>query len=320
MFDFIAIDFETANADRASACSIGAVKVISGEVQDTFSSLINPPGGPSSFAPANIAVHGIQPSDVVHAPTFDEVWSAFDLWAGSMPLVAHNAGFDMSVLSKTFPIYGIEPIEREYFCSLVLSRQHLELVSYSLPFVADALGLGNFDHHEALADAMAAAEVVIRLGELTNTGSLESLAKSSAVVAGTITKSGASGTHKVRRGATRDYTNSQIDEIKASLDLTRVDQSTIFWNKKFVFTGTLSNMVRQQAMAEVLIRGGDVGSSVSRDTDYLVFGSQDARHLRPGAEKSAKFEKALALRQQGSRIEVVAEEVFLGWLELDYEV
>ena len=318
MINFVALDFETANRNRASACSIGAVKVKNGEVVDTFHSLINPPAGPSSFDPINISVHGIQPKDVKNAPDFSRVWMDFETWSEDLPFVAHNAAFDLSVVSQTLPIYGITPKSRDYFCSLIISRQVLDLVTYSLPFVVEELGIENFRHHDAVSDAHAAALVAIQLASVKDARTLEELANLVSVRPGKLSAEGASGSVKVRRGASRDYTNTQLEQIRAERDLSHVDTSNPFWSKKFVFTGTLSGLVRQEAQIEVLVRGGEVGSSVAKDTDFLVFGSQDARALRPEAEHSAKFEKAIKLREAGSSIEVVSEEVFLGWLETDY--
>ena len=59
--DFVAFDFETANAKRNSACSLALSVVRNGQIVDEFYSLINPQ---AEFAPTNIRIHGIRPADV----------------------------------------------------------------------------------------------------------------------------------------------------------------------------------------------------------------------------------------------------------------
>ena len=65
--DFTAIDFETANGSRASACSVGLVKVRDGRVVDKTGWLIRPPAGHDEFAPWNITIHGITADMVAEA-------------------------------------------------------------------------------------------------------------------------------------------------------------------------------------------------------------------------------------------------------------
>lgn len=55
--NFVAIDFETANRDKASACSVGFVRVTNGRIADTASWLIKPPQG-TYFLPEFIEIHG----------------------------------------------------------------------------------------------------------------------------------------------------------------------------------------------------------------------------------------------------------------------
>lgn len=59
--DFTAIDFETANASRASICAVGLVRVENGEAVEQFHRLVNPQ---CSFNFYNTAVHGITAFDV----------------------------------------------------------------------------------------------------------------------------------------------------------------------------------------------------------------------------------------------------------------
>lgn len=313
--DFVAIDFETANAKRASLCSVGLVKVVSGEVVETLYSLVKPPSGFDVFEAINIGIHGITPKEVLSAPSFDELWPEIADFFGELPLVAHNAPFDMGVLRETLKVYGINPNPIQYFCTMVLSRHTLNLLSYRLPFVAEELGLADFNHHDALEDAMTAANIAIALATRAGVQNLFDLAESVRVRPGILDSSGTSGTSAMRRGKAVSYRKDEIAEIKANTDLSEVDPDGPCFEKEFIFTGALSLMTRQHAQDEVLARGGNTGSSVTKKTNYLVFGSLDAVQLKPGAQFSSKYLKALAESEKRDDIEVIDEETFLGMLD-----
>ena len=95
-YNFAAIDFETANYDRDSACAVGITIVQAGRVTDRICRLIRPPGREFRFT----HIHGLTWEDVRAAPTFAEVWT--DLAPALVKLeflAAHNAAFDRSVLA-----------------------------------------------------------------------------------------------------------------------------------------------------------------------------------------------------------------------------
>jgi DNA polymerase III subunit epsilon len=96
MMDFVAIDFETANEKRSSACAIGLTTVREGQIVDSFSRLIRPPELRFSFW--NSKVHGLTENDVKDSPTFDELWPELLPLLENQIVVAHNASFDISVL------------------------------------------------------------------------------------------------------------------------------------------------------------------------------------------------------------------------------
>ena len=72
MKSFAAIDFETANAERCSVCSVGIVIVKDGEIVDKFYSLIQPE--PDYYCYWNTRVHGLTQKDTIDAPVFPKVW------------------------------------------------------------------------------------------------------------------------------------------------------------------------------------------------------------------------------------------------------
>ena len=74
MRPFVAIDFETANEQRCSACSVGLVKYDeAGQISDRFHSLIRPHPDVDYFSPVNTWVHGLTEDDVADAPQWSEI-------------------------------------------------------------------------------------------------------------------------------------------------------------------------------------------------------------------------------------------------------
>ena len=159
--DFTAIDFETANSSSASACSVGMVKVRDGRMVDSAYWLIKPPLGYDEFWEWNTRIHGLVAADVVDAMLWTEQLPDLVAFAEGDILVAHNAGFDMGVISKACEATFVDTPAFEYACSLQVARKTYSLDSYRLPVAAMAAGFEDFQHHNALADAQACAAIMI---------------------------------------------------------------------------------------------------------------------------------------------------------------
>ncbi len=93
MQEFIAIDFETANPKRISACALGYAKVSNCQIVETMGYLIKPVGG---HAPFQSKIHGIKDEHTHDKPEFGELFPEIkDIF--NYPLVAHSL-FDTQVL------------------------------------------------------------------------------------------------------------------------------------------------------------------------------------------------------------------------------
>jgi DNA polymerase-3 subunit epsilon len=175
--NFTAIDFETANGSSASPCAVGLVKVAEGKIVDTFSTLIQPPYPNDWFATGNIKIHGIRPADVADAPSWEDALAEMVSFISGDDLIAHNAGFDMGVLKASAQLVDATLPDLRYGCSLIMARKTYNLESYRLNQVAYAIGLEEFDHHDALADSDACARIVIHMANRHGVDSLDDLAK-----------------------------------------------------------------------------------------------------------------------------------------------
>ncbi|MFL5812957.1 MAG: 3'-5' exonuclease [Bdellovibrionia bacterium] len=154
---FLAIDFETANPYRDSACSIGLVRVEQGRIVHKEVHLIQPPYRYFTFT----SIHGISWSDVESAPTFKDVWKKIvPLFEGVDFVAAHNASFDSSVLRACCLTSKITAPTLPFACTVKLARAAWNIYPTKLPDVARHLGI-QLNHHEALSDALACAQIVI---------------------------------------------------------------------------------------------------------------------------------------------------------------
>ncbi|WOP19701.1 exonuclease domain-containing protein [Raineyella sp. LH-20] len=167
--DFVAIDFETANSSRASACAVGLAVVEGGLVTAQQGWLIRPPASACRFERRNIAIHGITAADcAARGLTWTETARRLEAMTDGRVAVAHNAPFDRSVWAAANAESGIATGTAPFVCTLDLARRafphlHRPLPNYKLDTVAMALALPAFHHHDAEDDAVTAAMIVIEL-------------------------------------------------------------------------------------------------------------------------------------------------------------
>lgn len=159
--NFTAIDFETANSSSASACSVGLVKVRDGVVVDTAAWFIKPPFGHDAFLEWNTRIHGIVAEDCAEALGWAAQLPDLVAFADGDHLVAHNASFDMGVITAACAATFVDTPAFDYLCSLQVARKTYHLDSYRLPVAAMAAGFEDFRHHDALADAEACAAIIV---------------------------------------------------------------------------------------------------------------------------------------------------------------
>lgn len=289
-FTFTAIDFETANSARASACSVGYTVVQDGEIVRTEHSLIFPPTG-LEFSHINRGVHGIGPEDVIGAPQFQDVMGAMVEANIGAPLVAYSA-FDKGVWGSAWKLLGAAGPAVDFRDALAAAKHHLELEKYSLPLVAAHLGLPEFDHHDAGADALACAQVVLGIRERVSLGSFSELWPAKA---------------PRPRGAGRpEWRKVEIPETNAT-----ADSSHPLFGHVLCFTGSLASMKRDDAYAACAAAGAVIGGGVTMKTTLVV---QREDPAAPDAKLSSKARKALEYAGRGLPIRLISEAEFLALL------
>jgi DNA polymerase-3 subunit epsilon len=160
IYDFIAIDFETASNEHHSACSLGLAFVKNAKIIDKKYYLIKPP---CKFISYNVKIHGLTEEDVENAPTWAEIWPEINALTKNSLLIAHAAKFDISVLIACCKFYDLPLPHFQYIDSIDLFRTAYPThPKASLDYCAHLLGIKLENHHNAEEDAIACAQVAIK--------------------------------------------------------------------------------------------------------------------------------------------------------------
>ena len=300
--NFIAIDFETANEKRASACSLGITVVKNNKIIEEKYWLIKP--RPFRFESRNIIIHGIREEDVINEKEFDELWEEIKPYLENNLVIAHNASFDFSVLRNTLDLYNLEYPKLDYACTLVASKLFYKYLSnHKLNTVNRHLGY-KFNHHNASADATAAANIFINISEELNLNSMEDIADIVGFKLGYIGDNTYSPCKKIREGIVskrcKDY---GCDDNEFSLE------TDYFKDKVVVFTGPLHSMSRTEATKLINDLGGITRNSVTKKTNILITNAKDIHNLSPN-QMSNKLRAAVNYMNQGQDLIIIDEEKF----------
>lgn len=286
--NFIAIDVETANPSRASICQIGFVHVRDANLQDRGRISVNPE---CDFHHICIKRHGIQRTDVEHEPTMPDLWEKIQTQTKDSVLVSHS-GFDFQAFSKVAEKYGLPKLNARWADSKEISQAVWpNLLRYSLDYLAEEFGI-SFRHHDALEDAVAAAKIVIRALDKSNTD-IEEWVK-------TLSHGG-----ERPRSASRKI----IYQSKQNIGGISLRKENV------LFTGTLRDRDGKrltQAQARELVEacgGNPLEKKNKKSVTMFVVGEQSETALK-GHDKSRKHRDILKWIEQGQKIEIVSAEDF----------
>ena len=291
--DFTAIDFETANGFRGSACAVGLVRVRDGRMAERAAWLMRPPAGFDRFDPRNTRIHGIRAEQVADAPRFAEVHERIAEFVGADVLVAHNAAFDVGVIESGLEVSGCDVPAYDYTCSLTLARRVYDLASYALPSAAREAGFTPGRHHDALADAEACAAILIDVAARTcapGAASVDAVLAAQGMRRSTLPARAAGqgresrATHQARlQPGLFDATVPLADE-RVLPDFMRwpdegvnpepaadADPAHPLYGQTVVFTGGIG-MSRQEAKLRAAARGARTANRVNARTTVLVVG------------------------------------------------
>lgn len=294
--DFTAIDFETANRQRASVCSVGMARVRGGQVVESVSWFIQPPTGIDSFEPENIRIHGIKPADVADADDWAASLARIAAFAGSDRLVAYYAPFDKSVFRRSAEAIGASVTGDEWSCAWALVKRHLELDLYKLPVVAGELGIEGLNHHDAESDALVCAQIVLELAARAGVGTLDELWPA------------------VEGGGRSRFYSSKYSVKKADLPTPNPDANPHhpFYGQAITVTGDFAKYSRMEAFDLAADLGASIEMSTTLKTSILVVCGEDPHasgfDLSAGSGKQKKAHQFIT--ERGKQIAVLSEDDF----------
>lgn len=262
-FDFIAIDFETANAKRISACALGIVFVKNEFIVHEELHYIKPPKD-QMFNDRHIGIHGITPNMVANSESFEHYWKAgLNEYFNNNLIVFHNASMDLSILRQLFEHHQIEDYDINYLDTMNLAS-HNNLPG-KIVELANHYGLEIIDHHNPVEDAKLCANVFINLVEepfdhnkliyqLKHAVEIEEMEKY----------------YEIRKPD-----DETCEDLKLVIDRYLLSKSEIvdfsILDSAFLFTG-LMRIPRHEAQEHILKLGGAIKTGVSSKVNYVVLG------------------------------------------------
>lgn len=272
--DFVAIDFETATQSRDSACALAIVKVVNDTITERHGWLFQPPK--NEYALQCVNVHGITPDMTEHLGGIETIHNRIMELLDGATVVAHSAAFDTDVLRASLTSAGL-PVPRfaDVCCTCDLcDRKPLEecCQEYHIPL----------DHHDPMSDAVACAQLFLRL-------------------------QGKRITPKVVPGAWGDPHRKVSHDTLMAPDLDTIEnKDTVFFGKKVVITGVLEQYPQREELALKLKGyGADIQTAISVRTNIVVCGT--------GAGP-AKMKKIAEINANGGGIVVMDEAMLYQYL------
>lgn len=174
-YEVIVLDTETTgltDLDRIVEIAAAKVRMPSGEILEKKREIIDP-GIPIPLAASQI--HGITDDMVRGKETAKDVLPRVVLFVGQLPIVAHNAPFDMKMLKGEFLRAGIAPPDWQFYCSLKVAKKMLRelrgLGNLKLKTLAEHFKVPEQHAHRAMGDVTTLIGVLVGLNSLGEAGS-----------------------------------------------------------------------------------------------------------------------------------------------------
>lgn len=301
--DFIVLDIETTGLDYefCEIIEISAIKVENEKIIDKFSTLIQPTADIIEnedstyeiiYVPSFITkLTGITNEMLSNAPKINEVIPDFLRFIGNHIIVGHNVNFDINFLYDSANKLGYF-LTNNYIDTMRIARKIFpEYNHHRLKDVASYVGLTKRTSHRAEDDCHTTFFCYLKMKQKI----LEQMTESDFI-------------HSFKRK------NSKINVSDIGPSVDEIDETNPIFGKTVVFTGTLKNMQRKDAMQIVANLGGINGNSITKKTNFLVIGSEEfATSVKNG--KTNKMKKAEEYILNGIDISIISETAFFDMIK-----
>ena len=280
MTTFVAVDFETMTKDPASICAAGYVKVKDGVIVEQYYTLVKPvdDGKADTFT----WLHGLSRETVASAPDFIVAYNKLkDMLSDGSPFVCHWIGADIKFLEACCQHYGLPDIVESYIDTYELSGENLKNSCANY-------GIDLSNHHDALCDARACAQLLLALQHLPiepvkpkRNGNIEAK-------------------YSDRRISKETYSVPSDDEI--------INKETIFYKSNCVITGVFDAWDTREELAALLRSlGADINSSISGKTTIVVAGSDAGPKKLQDVEARQAKGQGITLLDEDQLLDILAD-------------
>lgn len=275
--DYYTIDFETANENLSSACSIGIVGVVNNKKVYQKHILINPL---QPFNPHNVDIHHITYEDVCNERSFDQIWDEIKDVFNNTIVFAHNSLFDFKVLESLLDRYKIKKPHFKFGCTVKLARKlwpNGEVINHRLNTLSSYLGVSH-NHHDALSDASICVDIINRGLKMTGKDTVMELYNSVDLIFGNFDDN--------------FYNTYSFSPVLASYKIYNED----LINKVISYTGKHPILKKKDLDKLLYINGAFPTKTISNKADVLV--------LFDGYSEQV-LNKALEINKKGNIIKII---------------
>ena len=277
---YVVLDLETTGRNHKidKVIEIAAVKYKHGIEQDVFETFVDPQ---CAISPAITSLTGITPLDLQGAPSIADVLPQLIDFLNDLPIVAHNAPFDMSFLSDAYSANGYNLLNERIDTIKLAQKAFPGLKSYKLEDLKILVNMQSQPSHRALQDVYTTAALFEKCNEqllkaqIAKNAGKEYETEKEIEEENNSLKAKKEASEKSSKDHSKTRTNLyniKVSDILPTVEV--IDESNPLYGKKIVFTGELQ-ISRSHAMQLAVNCGAIIKTAVSSTTDYLVVGVQN---------------------------------------------
>lgn len=290
---YVCIDIETTGLDYEydEIIEVSAVRVVDGNIKESFSSLINPQGSVPSYI-ENLT--GITNEMLSVAPPAEKIIPDLISFIGSDLVIGYNVSFDIHFLCAYCSSFDVDFLNDYTDVMRIFRKLFPSLEHHRLCEMVEQLNIDISTSHRATADVLATMEGYEKMKSIIlESSSLDDFSKS------------------FKKTSFKNYVNGLKDVLPSTNEF---DETHPIFGKTVVFTGALSSMGRKEAFQIVADLGGFPETGITKKTNFLVVGNGEfAKSVTDG--KTSKMKKADAYREIGLDIVTLSENTFFRMID-----